>query len=253
MQRQRLRVGLVVISFILFPVTIFYLSPVHIVVAASKGIINGSFLMFGLQFLSALVLGRGFCGWVCPAAGLSEACSLAKSKPAPGGRLNLIKYLIWVPWLAAIVFFAIQAGGYSTIDPLYATTSGISLADIYAHIPYYTVVGLITILALTAGQRGFCHYVCWMAPFMIIGAKLQRAIRLPALHLRVGRDACRDCGRCSRTCPMGLPVNEQLRTGRLNDPECILCGQCIDGCPTGSLKYGFGQTPQRATQETVDQ
>jgi ferredoxin len=79
---------------------------------------------------------------------------------------------------------------------------------------------------------------------MVLGTKLQRALGLPALHLRAEIERCRECGRCSRNCPMGLPVAEQLRTNRLNDPECILCGRCVDGCPTGTIGYGFGRVPK---------
>jgi ferredoxin-type protein NapH len=34
---------------------------------AAKGIVNGSFISFTLMFLSALFLGRLWCGWACPA------------------------------------------------------------------------------------------------------------------------------------------------------------------------------------------
>jgi polyferredoxin len=48
------------------------MSPYLVVDAADKGIINGSFIMFALLFVSSLVLGRGFCGWVCPAGGCQK-------------------------------------------------------------------------------------------------------------------------------------------------------------------------------------
>lgn len=59
--------GLILISFFLFPVTFYYLSPVLIIEAAYNGIVNGSFIVFSLLFITALVLGRGWCGWLCPA------------------------------------------------------------------------------------------------------------------------------------------------------------------------------------------
>jgi polyferredoxin len=69
--RQCIRRALILISFLLFPITLNYFSPYLIIDGASQGIINGSFVLFGLLFLSSLVLGRGWCGWVCPAGGLS--------------------------------------------------------------------------------------------------------------------------------------------------------------------------------------
>jgi len=47
---------------------------------ASEGIISGSFIVFGALFLSALFLGRGFCAWFCPLAGIQEASFLARDK-----------------------------------------------------------------------------------------------------------------------------------------------------------------------------
>lgn len=81
-RRQRWRSALIYVSFMLFPLTIFYLFPVLIVEGAFKGIVVGSLFIFALQFVSALVLGRGFCGWVCPGAGLQEPCFKANPRPA---------------------------------------------------------------------------------------------------------------------------------------------------------------------------
>jgi hypothetical protein len=57
-RRQRIRKALIIFSFLLFPITINYFSPYVIV--------NGSFISFTLMFLSALFLGRLWCGWACP-------------------------------------------------------------------------------------------------------------------------------------------------------------------------------------------
>lgn len=60
--RQKMRKGLILFSFLLFPGVFYYMSPYLIIEATLKGVINGSFIMFSLMFLSSLVLGRGFCG-----------------------------------------------------------------------------------------------------------------------------------------------------------------------------------------------
>lgn len=69
-KRQRVRRLVLLVSFLLFPVTIFYFSPALIIEGALAGAVVGSTLAFSLQFLLALVLRRAFCGWVCPAGGL---------------------------------------------------------------------------------------------------------------------------------------------------------------------------------------
>ncbi len=76
--RQKIRKGLILFSFFLFPAIFYYLSPVLIIQASSQGIINGSFILFSLMFLSSLFLGRAYCGWVCPGVGCEEAIFAAR-------------------------------------------------------------------------------------------------------------------------------------------------------------------------------
>ena len=109
--RQKLRKGIILFSFFLFPVIFYYLSPVVIIRATLEGIINGSFIIFLLMFISALILGRAYCGWVCPAAGCQEAIFLSRDKKITKG--DFIKWTIWIPWISAIVILAVKVINYS--------------------------------------------------------------------------------------------------------------------------------------------
>lgn len=239
MKRQKIRKALIFTLFLLFPVVLYYLSPALIIEGASKGIITGSFIMFSLLFVSSLFLGRSYCGWVCPGAGLQEACFRISDKRAKGGTFNRIKYYIWIPWIGIIVFSAVQAGGLHRIEPFFQTKYGISVAEPANYIVFYTVVGIITVLSFTAGKRAFCHYGCWMAPFMVIGTKIRNIFKWPALHLKADKDRCRNCNTCTKNCPMSLEVNMMVRRGSMVNSECILCGTCVDGCPEGVIEYAF--------------
>ena len=178
--RQKIRRGLILFSFFLFPAVFYCLSPVLIVQAASKGIINGSFIIFILMFISSLFLGRGFCGWVCPGAGCQEAIFLARDKKVIRG--DYCKWLIWVPWISSIVLLAIRSGGYNKVDFFYMTTYGISIGDIQSLISYFFVLLLLIVLpAFVVGKRSFCHHLCWMAPFMIVGRKIRNYVQWTSL------------------------------------------------------------------------
>jgi len=239
MTRQKLRKALIIIFFLSFPVTMFYFSPVLIIHGAAAGIITGSFLMFSLQFISALLLGRGFCGWVCPAAGLQEMCFLARDKKVKTGKSDLIKYFIWVPWTAGIVFAFIKTGGFKKIEPFYQTVHGISITQPASYIIYYFFVFMIAGMSFTIGRRAFCHYICWMAPFMIFGTKIRNLFKFPSLRLSAYKDKCIDCKKCSSTCPMSLEVHKMVLDGNMKNSECILCGSCVDVCPVEAVKYSF--------------
>ncbi len=153
--------------------------------------------------------------------------------------LNNIKYFIWVPWIGIITFFAFKAGGFQSIKPFFRTQYGISIAEPANYLIFYTVVGLITVLSFTTGKRAFCHYGCWMAPFMVVGTKLRGIIKWPALHLKANRNICKSCKTCTKNCPMSLEVNEMVQKGSMINSVCILCGTCVDACPEGVIKYVF--------------
>ena len=238
-KRQNIRKTLIIISFLLFPVTIFYLSPYLIVVGATEGIIAGSMIIFTLQFILSLFFGKLFCSYVCPGGGLQECLILANNKKTKGGKLNYIKYFLWVPWIISIVILFIRAGGFSKVDFLFHTTNGVSLTTPFTYTIYYGIVLLITILALTLGRRAFCHYVCWMAPFMVIGTKIANRLKIPVLHIKADKTKCNGCKKCSEKCPMSLDVKSMVETEKMKNSECILCGECVDICHKKAIKYSF--------------
>jgi len=239
--RQSIRRAILLISLITFPITFYYLSPYIIIDGATQGIIVGSFIYFGLLFLFSLFFGRAVCGWICPAAGMQEWSSAVNNRSVKGGKFNWIKYFIWVPWMGIIITVAVLAGGFNTVDPLYLTDNGISIVEPEGYIVFFIVLGIIVILSFTVGRRAFCHYICWMAPFMIIGTRIKEYIKWPSLHLVPVADDCKQCGSCEKNCPMSLDVDKMVLKGSMKNDECILCGTCVDNCPNKVIKYSWGR------------
>ncbi len=245
--RQSVRKALIIISFLFFPITMNYLSPYVIIDGASQGVINGSFVMFGVLFLSALVVGRAWCAWVCPAGGLNEIAFAVNNRPANIKKLDKVKWFIWVIWLGVIVVSVIAAGGYHAFDFFLDTQGGISVAGaadrpiIFAYAIYYLVVGVFMIFSLATGRRGGCHTICWMAPFMILGRKRRNQLGWAALRLKANASACTDCKTCTRGCPMSLDVNALVHSPSMEHSECILCGTCVDHCPASVIRYSFSR------------
>jgi ferredoxin-type protein NapH len=236
--RQKLRSGILIVMFVLFPVTFMYFSPYLIIMGASEGVITGSFIVFVVLFLVALFAGRIFCSWVCPLAGIQEHCATARPKKA-NNRLNWVRYVIWVPWLGIIIYMAIRAGGFKSVDFAYQTLYGVSVRDIPSLIMYLMVVIITLVLSFAVGKRALCHYVCWINPFMVAGRKLGNILKIPSLRLRADKAICNKCGKCSKACTMSLDVMEMVQTGKMENSECILCGKCVDICPKGVIKYTF--------------
>jgi len=238
MKRQKIRKGMLLFSMLLFPITLFYLSPYLIIQGSFAGIVTGSCLLFASLFLSSLFLGRAFCGWICPSGALQECSAQISGKPA-SRKQNIIKYFIWSPWLITIIIGFITAGGIRKIDPFYMTDHGISVSNIYNYIIYFFIVGLVLVVSLVFGRRSFCHSLCWMAPFMILGNKIKSKFRYPGLHLESTVGKCVNCKLCDKNCPMSLDVSEMVNKDSMDSDECILCGKCEEVCPKKVIYMGM--------------
>jgi len=88
MKRQRIRKLLLLISFLLFPVTLYYFSPVLIIEGSFSRIVTGSLLLFAAQFVALLFFGRAFCGWICPSGSLQDCCSQVVDKKVNNKKIN---------------------------------------------------------------------------------------------------------------------------------------------------------------------
>ncbi|MCP4164740.1 MAG: 4Fe-4S binding protein [Chloroflexi bacterium] len=216
-----------------------FLSPYVIIDGAMNGIITGSLIMFGLMFVSSLFLGRAWCGWLCPGGGMQEIVEPVNRRPVNGRKIDWIKRVIWIPWISLIVWMVMQAGGYSSINILHLTDSGISVDGPFKYITYYLVVGLFVGLAMFAGRRAGYHTICWMAPFMMIGRWIRNRFGWASLRLTADASACTNCKLCTKNCPMSLDVNGMVQIEQMENAECILCGTCVDNCHKGLIKYSF--------------
>ncbi len=239
MRRQSLRKLFTLISLLLFPITIYYFSPYLIIDGAIKGIVSGSFILFSTLFVTSIFFGRLFCGYICPMSGLQECLKLVKNKKAKGGKLNFIRWAIWIPWITSIVVMFILTGGIKEVQFTYMTTNGISLVEPMAYVIYYGVILLVVVLNLTAGNRAFCNYVCWISPFMVLGTKVNNVLKTPSLRLSTTKEKCIGCKKCTTACPMNLDVEAMAKSGNMAKSECILCGECIDTCPKKVIRYKF--------------
>jgi ferredoxin len=56
---------------------------------------------------------------------------------------------------------------------------------------------------------------------------------------------CIQCGVCGYNCPVGIPVRDFARQGRIvDDPRCVQCGRCVEVCPRGTLRWAPHPQPQ---------
>lgn len=213
-----------------------------------------------------LVLGRFFCGWICPLG----TCVDAADKVLARRRSHYLPRRSWKYYLlagvAAAALFGAQLGWWLDPLPLLERTlvivfyplvlaarnfPALHLSGLLDRVGLHLVpldhpgfglglpvaLVLLGILALGAkASRFFCRSFCPLgALFGLIG-------RFAPLRRRVTEE-CSSCGRCETTCKMGAILGEAPE--RTLTSECILCWNCAV-CPSGTTTIGFRGPGDRA-------
>lgn len=235
---QKIRKPIVISTAILFHILlIFHLffSPVIIVLASYKSIINASFVAFVMMFLLSLFFGRAYCSWFCPGCGIQEILSMFIKRKSRNSKALYIKYFIFTIWIGAIIIGYIL-NGINKVDLSY----GMSDITIERKI-ILTIGAIVLIVPLTAifGKFASCKYICWQVPFMIIGTKIRDYLHLNGLRLKSEKIKCNSCKVCSTKCPMNLDVMGNVKNEYMQNTECILCGNCIDHCKQKVIRFSF--------------
>lgn len=237
--RQRVRKGILNFSALLFPVLFMFLSPYVIIAAASEGFINGSAIIFTLLLLYSILGSRLFCGWLCPGGAIQDYAAATNNKPWNSKMKNASKYLIWVVWLAFIIYLW-SSGGSLSVSFFYMIGFDVNMT-----IMYFIVTTLIYFLTLALGRRSMCHSYCWMAPFMVLGEKAADFLQIPRFRLKADSKTCISCGQCNKRCPMSLDVQGMVKSDNMNSTECITCLECVDNCPKKAIGCGFGRAQKK--------
>jgi cytochrome c oxidase accessory protein FixG len=198
------------------------------------------FLTFFTLFTTT-VLGRVWCGWLCPQTILVDATTFVETAGKRGLAAVIVAYAAGLIVSAVI---AVSLVGYfvSPYDmPALLRTGGTPANIVTGSLIVLTVLLFLNLVAL---RRRFCATVC---PY----AKLQSVLfddrTLVVAFDSQRREECMECGACVKACP----VNIDIRKGQ--EMACIQCAECVDAC-TGRMavrdrpsliRYTFGMPGER--------
>lgn len=227
------------ISLLLFPITLNFFSPYVSVTGAFAGIVSGSILLFATMLITAIFFRRAWCSFICPVASIAYAAESVNPKAVDRKTLRILRYGIFAVWFGVLILGFVLANGVHAIVPLYMTEAGISVDEPLKYITYLSVLFILVALTFGLGKRGACHSICWMSPFLSLGAWLGDKLHLPQYKVRSQPDLCISCQRCDRNCPMSIDVMQELKKGSIQTQDCIQCGRCVEVCPKSVFSIGF--------------
>ncbi len=222
----------------------------HLYQVGSSGLVLG----IGLLVLTIL-LGRFFCGWICPFGALHHLMHWLgfprQAKKRLDGnryrRLFQLKYWILGAMIAAAFFGVLQIGlldpipllSRSVTDAVFpvldAGLRGIGLPGIQPSAQPYvaggTLIGilLVTLLALNLViPRFFCRVLC------PLGALLGVFSRFALFRIHRDVELCNGCNLCSKGCEGAAEPEASVRMS-----ECMVCMNCMEDCPDKAIAFRF--------------
>ncbi len=201
-------------------------------------------VILALACLSALLLKKSFCSWLCPVGTVSEYAARLAHR-VTGWRVKLprwldyplmgIKYLLLIFFLHAIFFRMATADVTAFLLSPYNKVADIKMFYFFAHISALAIKVILALVALSLVVPYFwCRYLC---PY---GALLGALSWFSPLKIRRSPLDCTSCGRCAAVCPAFLPVDLKLV---INSPECTGCMECAAHCPVPTA-LAFGPPPR---------
>lgn len=239
MNRQQIRAAVLVLSFLLMSFSFVYISPYVMMNGLAQGVITAALLFWIAAFLLTFFLGRVFCGYLCPMGAEQEIVDrVLRLDLRAVPYLRYLKYLLAVLWVGGAVFLAASAGTL-VYNPLYSLGNGLPPWQAPAYVFFYGMALGVFILVLILGRRGMCTYFCPMSVVFMTISRIKNRLRIPSLHLEADPSACIRCKKCTAACPMSLPVQDMVEKNTVQEPECIVCGNCASICPKGVLRLAW--------------
>ena len=190
-----------------------------------------------LTIVATLLLGRVWCGWICPLGAILELFGHKGRRNVPQG-LRQVKY-----WVLGVILVMAAGGSLALmfLDPITILVRGlantispliewpfrgftqIALVGIVSFLPLAIVLGLNAI-----EKRFWCRYLCPLGALVGLGSKIAW------INRRVDKFSCVDCGDCAKVCGMGA-INAKDAS---HDPaECVMCLDCATVCPKAAISF----------------
>ena len=225
--------------------------------------------------LLTLVFGRIYCSVICPLGVLQDVLARFRRKK---NKYGYSKEVRWLRYPVLVVFVIAAVAGIGSLFQLLAPYSAFGRiatmifqpvwkygnnilavlaerADSYAFYSVDTwmrsmpvfIIAAVTLVVLFVlawrGGRTYCNTICPVGTFLSFFA------RFSWLKIRFNEDKCKNCSMCSKNCKAACI---DYKTHTVDYSRCVVCGNCIDSCKFGALKYQAGKPVGAKEDKTVD-
>ena len=227
--------------------------------------------------LLTLVFGRIYCSVVCP-LGIMQDLFGWLGKRAKKNRYTYSKALTPLRWAVFTVFLIALVRGFGSLaqllapysafgriatnllQPVYVAGNNVlaSIAEHYDSYAFYhsdvwmrSAISLgiaavtLAVLAVLAWRNGrtWCNTIC------PVGTVLSLFAKFSWLKIRFDEDKCKNCSLCTKNCKASCI---DFKTHTVDATRCVVCGDCIERCKFGALKYGRGNLNNQGNHSNQD-
>ncbi|MBN1626822.1 MAG: 4Fe-4S binding protein [Deltaproteobacteria bacterium] len=206
-----------------------------------------------LTIITTIILGRVFCGWVCPFGAMHQFIGwLGSRRKTLKQRIALnryrkaafIKYLLLIAFLVAAAIPLTKETILLTgiLDPIPLAHRSfnvivIPIADSFTNLLSVTprvyegsfLIGAFFLAALLMNlliPRFYCRFIC------PTGALLGLIGKYSLWRIGKSEAKCSNCMQCEKACEGACSPSGEIRIN-----ECVLCFNCYHYCKDGSIKY----------------
>jgi len=184
---------------------------------------QAAILFLGLIPVTYL-FGKVFCGWVCYLGAIQEFVHIDKVKIFQSEKAQ--KVMKWIRIIATITIL-IQLTFthiilWNKIGPFKVAVNLFS-----PNITGYILLAIVLVSSVFI-HRPFCKTIC------PVGLLHGFVSKLPGASVLGINTSCAGCKTCNTSCQINAITREGI-TSKLDNEECIRCGDCMDDCKISSI------------------
>jgi len=210
----------------------------------------GMAAMAGLWLAMTIVVGKGWCSYVCFFGGIEEGVAAVPSKAKIRKIDPRWRYGPWAVLLVMVLMsLALFEPAYCMwLCPFKAVSEYVAARNTLGLVQNGIFViafgALVIVLPWLTKKRTQCSFLCPFGAFQSIFNKTS------VFDIKIDRERCVPCVLCQKSCPT-LSLNDESIGKGETLMSCMKCGACVDSCPRDAVVWHIRGTevavkPERA-------